>query len=333
MKLFLTGATGFVGFNFLLQALSDTTIERIGVSVRHGGKLVSLLASEGIYGIPAKLQIIQGNAKNWKTEELDFSPSVCLHCAGVLFARTKKEYFDGNVEGTRKLLQSLPADCPCIILSSQSAVGSTPSGSQARIEEDTPAPLSFYGASKLAMEEMIASEFSSKRKILILRPSIVLGPRDSASLPLFQMTKYPLWCKPCEVEKILSWIAVDDLVKGIFAILRTSQHQSGTYFICAQDPISDEELIRTAGGYFGHQAPILQIPKFLLRIVAKISAWVPAIGHAVPSLMPDRFAELFEDSWLISSKKFQQDFAWKSQANLATTLHATAECYKKRGIL
>jgi len=333
LKILVTGATGFVGFNFLLRALHDPDIEAIGVSVRHGGKLAGLLALEGIGGLPEKLQVLEGDSSDWKLEELNFAPDLCFHFAGVLFARTREEYFVGNEEGTRRLLAALPANCRVIALSSQAAAGPTPLGIDALKETHSPSPVSYYGQSKLAMERILENAQKAGREVWILRPPVVIGPHDSATLPLFQMARGPIWFKPGGREKHISWIAVADLVDALFAAA-PRQPGTGVYFVSGPASITDLELIQSAGATMGRtQALTLRLPKLLLGMVGIISRLFPLIGRLAPSLMPDRVAELMEDCWVIDASRFQEVCQWKPARQLQETLQETADFYRKQNAL
>lgn len=333
MKLFLTGSTGFVGFTILLESLRNPLIDHLTASVRNPSKLLSLLASEGFPSPPPKLSIIQGDTSQWNLPSSDFSPTACIHCAGTLFSHDPAAYFRDNVDGTLNLLAQLPPSCQTILLSSQSAAGPSPSFSQPLHENDPCAPISFYGKSKYQMELAVGKKFASSRPILVLRPPIILGPRDSASLPLFRMAKSPVCFKPGSQEKTLSWISVNDLVSALFTALRKDSPSSGTYFVAATDPTTDSTLIREAAQTLGKNPVILPIPKLLLKSIARLSSLFPAIGKSVPSLTPDRCQELFHDAWVVSPSRFQNDFSWQASESLPTTLRQTCDSYLRRNLL
>ena len=89
------------------------------------------LAAEGFPGRPAELRIARWGDP--PPAEVDHA----VHCAGVLFARHRDEYFRVNVEETLAVLTRLPAPVRLIVLSSQSAGGPTPAGKIARTAADT----------------------------------------------------------------------------------------------------------------------------------------------------------------------------------------------------
>jgi len=323
MKVFLTGATGFVGRNFLLRLLTETSVSRIACSVRNGGKLAGQLAAEGLGRIPGKIEVLDGDHTGWGFDHPPFAPDVCIHLAGVLFARSKEDYFAGNLGGAQKLVGELPPECPLIVVSSQSALGPTPPGIDALDETASPAPLSFYGKSKLAMEQFLRS-LGGVRRIFILRPPIILGPRDTATEPLFQMARGPFLFKPCKQDKTLSWIAVEDFVEALFMLARrvVNDHTmpGGLWHVANPTPISDSQLLREAANVVGGSGRLVRLPESALHLAAAASRILPAIGRAVPSLTPDRALELFEPRWIMNPSRFESEFSWKARESLQATL-------------
>ena len=204
--LLLTGATGFVGRNFLLKELQKGT--RILAPVRNTEKLKNQLLQEGT---PERsVAPLDTNPSHWR----DVNPTHAVLSAGVLFARNKAEYFQTNVDWTIQLLSALPTNCRVVVLSSQSAGGPTPSGMVSRNESHVDTPLTWYGKSKLELESQILKKFP-ERDITILRPPMILGPRDTATLPLFKMASGLIRSKPGLRKKEFSFLAVDDVVSAI----------------------------------------------------------------------------------------------------------------------
>lgn len=328
MNLFITGATGFVGRNLLLKALADGVYSSIIASVRNPEKLKQQLDQEGV------------NQKNviaipWG-EALPVGLHVdhAVHCAGVLFARDRDAYFSVNVEQSMRVIQSLPPDAKVLALSSQSAGGPTPNTRDFRTMDDVDMPLTWYGESKLAMEQKLKAERPGS---IIIRPPMILGARDQATLPLFKMAAGLIRPKPGLREKSYSWIAVRDLVRDIFSLLRdVSDWQSvtpRTMYASAPQSISDRDLVRTAALLMKSRGIDLPLPHPLLGLVAQLVDAVPTLRENTPSLTRDRVKEIFADRWVVDAEPFRNLAGQHAYASLHETLAETLDWYRKCGQL
>ena len=83
------------------------------------------------------------------------------------------------------------------------------------------------------------------RPITILRPPMILGPRDRATLPLFRMARGAIRIKPGFRTKSYSFIAVEDLVAAIFLALESEPLAQSCYVASAQS-MTDWQLIASA---------------------------------------------------------------------------------------
>ena len=321
MRLFLTGATGFVGLNLLLEAQKSGRYTEIVVAVRDGDKLLRQLAAENIADT-AVMRITPWDAP--PPAGIDHA----VHCAGVLFARNRDDYFRVNVDDTLRLLNALPATAKIVVLSSQAAAGPTPAGRKIRTAADPDTPITWYGESKLAMEKTLRA---TRPDALILRPPMILGPRDRATLPLFRMAAGPLRIKPGRAPKSYSWIAVRDLVSGILNALGSSAESP--LAACCPEPITDIELIETAAQILGRRGKTIALPHPFIRGMSAIVDAIPALRAAAPSLTRDRARDIFADLWVIDGAAFRSRFAPGPFATLRETLAETAAWYARAGLL
>jgi hypothetical protein len=164
---------------------------------------------------------------------------------------------------------------------------------------------------------------------------MVLGPRDSATLPLFQMAGGLLCLKPGSRTKELSWVGVGDLVRALRVMMAhwtvEPTELIPTFFVCSAPEITDRELIRTTAQIVGGKGFLLPLPDSILRLVGVLSRWFPAIGAAVPSLQPDRLQELLESRWVVTDAAFRETFLWKSHDALPGVITETARWLHQTG--
>jgi nucleoside-diphosphate-sugar epimerase len=323
MSLFLTGATGFLGRNILLRALSEG--KEVLTAVRNADKLLQQLRFE--QKDPQKIHLLPALPGRW--------PRISPHCAilggGVLFERNRSDYFSTNVDWTLATLRALPPDCRTVVISSQSAGGPTPDGKAARSEEDPDAPITWYGESKLAMERAIRREFPN-RAISILRPPMILGPRDTATLPLFRMARGAIRIKPGLRPKSYSFIAVEDLVTAIFLSLESEPCPQASYVASAQS-MTDWQLIAAAAAACHARGVTVPVPHLIVRMLSALVDKIPRLRTGAPSLTRDRAREIWPDRWVVDGSKFSRRTGWRASINLSEALQAAQSYYVREGKL
>ena len=328
MRILVTGATGFIGRTLVLRALRDDQVTEVIAPVRSEEKLRAQLAREGVLDL-SKLQIVGAEAPHWHFGRVGPIDRV-VHCAGVLFGRSRDEYFRVNVDGTLRLLASVPGDPATIVLSSQSAGGPTPEGHPAKKLDHPDRPISWYGESKLHMERAVRE--AGHQRVRFLRAPMVLGPGDQATLPLFRMVRGKIWTKPGRELKHFSWISSDDLADAIDAWFERGDQLSIAH-VTSPGTITDAELMLTAGKVSGKKGTLLPVPQILLKPVAFASKFIPAIGEKVPSLTADRAREIWPNRWVIDPEPFHQAIGWRGRATLEDTLSRTLAWFRRESLV
>jgi len=319
-SILITGATGFVGRTLLIRAVESG--RRVWAPVRDEEKLHRQVAREGLDA--RMVTALPAEPKHWPG---DVIPDQAVLSAGVLFARNRQEYFETNVDWTLRVLSHLPADCKTVVLSSQSAGGPTPANLAKRTEATPDAPLTWYGESKLALERAVPHE----RNVTILRPPMILGARDTATLPLFKMARGLVRPKPGLRPKFFSYLGVDDVVGAIFAAMDVSER--GPFYIAADEPVSDLELIAKAARVAGARGVSLRIPQVFVRLLSAVVDAVPAMREATPSLTRDRAREIWADRWVVDAAKFRNVSTWRPSVPLEKALADAFAHYRESGQL
>jgi nucleoside-diphosphate-sugar epimerase len=323
MSLLLTGATGFLGRNILLRALSER--REVLTPVRNPDKLWQQLRFENKDS--GDIHLLPALPNRWPR----ISPRYAILGGGVLFERNRSDYFCTNVDWTLATLRALPPECRIVVISSQSAGGPTPDGKAARSEEDFDTPITWYGESKLAMERSIRDEFPD-RPISILRPPMILGPRDTATLPLFRMARGAVRIKPGLRPKSYSFIAVEDLVTAIFLSLESEPFPLASY-VASPHSTTDWELIAAAAAACHARGVTLPVPHLFVRMLSAFIDAIPGWRAKAPSLTRDRAREIWPDRWVVDGSKFSRLTGWRASTNLSEALQAAQSYYVREGKL
>lgn len=325
MTLLLTGATGFVGRNVLLEALPRYS--RIFVPVRDMPKLERQLKAEEVSS--DQITPLSADPSEWADLPIDHA----VLGAGVLFARSREEYFSTNVDWKLRVIKRLPANCKITVLSSQSAGGPTLPNRRYRSDSDPDTPITWYGESKLAMERAIRQQFPD-RFINILRPPMVLGARDTATLPLFRMARGFVRIKPGLHTKQYSFIAVDDLVTAIFASLEISTPLPLSHcHVASSATFSDGELIAGAAKAARGRGVTVPVPQPCVQLLSVIVDAVPALRRQTPSLTKDRAREIWPRRWVVDGSNFEEFTGWRPSTGLQEALQSAHDYYVREGTL
>lgn len=328
MELLLTGSTGFVGRNLLLRLADDRRWSRIILPVRDPGKLRAQLAGEGIPD-EGRFLILRVTGNFWELPG-DISPDLVIHAAGLLFGRLKEEYLAVNVEGSIRLAAQLPRKARMIVLSSMAAGGPTPPGVSCRTGDHEDRPVSLYGASKLVMERELGMRLG--RRLMILRPPMVLGPRDAATLPLFRMAAGAVRIKPGFSSKHYSWIDVGDLCDAILDVaVAGSWDQRGPFYPGSHGIITDRELIATAAAVLGSKGITVAVPQTLIRLTSLAVDAVPSWRASLPSLGRDRVREILPGRWVADGSGLGVHYGWSPRRTLRESLSETAAWLRNQG--
>ena len=183
MKVLVTGASGFFGSHVAEE------LARQGVDVRVLLRRTSSRAF--LAGFPHEVAI--GDvADAGSLPGAVAGVEAVVHAAGLIKARSAAEFDAINARGTANLLAAIGQAAPdlrrFVYVSSLAAHGPSEDGAPRRAEAE-PRPLTAYGRSKLAGEEAVRASPISDRAVIV-RPSVIYGPRDPALLSFFQAVRW-----------------------------------------------------------------------------------------------------------------------------------------------
>lgn len=325
MNILVTGANGFVGLHLcqLLLNAGHTVYavvrKKSNMPITHGS-----------------LHIVEGSVDqnlNWMDNVLS-KVDTFIHTAGIVHSYNNDDFFRVNSFATEQILEKINALNPklhFILISSLAAAG--PSiGEDARTEEDILLPISAYGKSKKLAEEML-SKFPHIASSII-RPPMVIGPRDSAVLDIYKMVKSRIIVLPGmnSKKKLYSFVCVFDLIKTIELVATTKTQ--GTFYSASPQIITFQEMIQKINQLFGNRFIIyLPLPLFLTKFAANLLKFFYFFKKHNLRLTPDKYYELAAENFTCNAQKSRDMLGQKYQYDIDKTLKVTFEDYKKRGWL
>lgn len=325
MKAFVTGATGFIGFN-LTRALLEKGNEVLCL-VRPGSNFARLQM--------AGAQLIEGDLLDPVNLQAPLlSCDTVIHVAGVTKSLTPEGYYRGNLLTTKNLLSILQGEQAktqkLIYISSQAAAG--PSSSPHFSEYDASFPISAYGTSKRDAEKAIF-EAKTDGNFTILRPSIVFGPHDNEMLPLFKAAKKGIIPQPGFNDFPVNFIYVADLVAAILLAADHPEAAGKTYFIHDGRVSSWKNMNQIIKEEVNSRAIILPIARNLLQCVCYISGSIAKLRDKPSYMNMDKWLEIKQGAWLCSTKRFQQELGFTPHWSLEKAVSETASWYRQKKLL
>lgn len=336
-KALVTGATGFVGSNLVDHLLQQTwqvdclvrDLERASSLEQRGAALCqgTLSDAEGL------VQRAEGC-------------NVIYHVAGRVRALSDQQFTTDNVDGTRNVVAAAAAqpNPPVVVLvSSLAAGGPNQPGAPAR-ETDDDRPISAYGESKLAAERA-AAEFADQVPISIVRPPIIFGPADKASLKIFNgIRRLRIHPVPGLRRFPVSLVHVADLCNAMITIAERGTRvvastngkadiAAGTYHVAAERTIPYGELGKLAAQALDCQGVAVPLPKALFWM---LGGGVELFGQVIrrPQVLNlDKIREAVAPAWECNDEKIRQELDYQPAATLEQRFAETAQWYREQGWL
>jgi nucleoside-diphosphate-sugar epimerase len=194
-----------------------------------------------------------------------------------------------------------------------------------------PAPVTAYGRSKLAGEAR-ALGFKERIEIVIVRPTVVYGPRDREVLPLFRLARAGFLPAFGGRDQQLNLCHGADIALGT-ALAGEADVASGAVFLLgdARD-YSISELTEVFGSVVGRRVRALPVPRALLRAAAWSAGTWARINGSAAMLSPQKVPELVT-SWPLSIEAARRDLGYAPRRDLRAGLAETLRWYEEEGML
>lgn len=318
----VTGANGFVG-SHLVDYLLEKNYE-VRCIVRKSSNL-RWLEGKNVKIIDCGLKDIEGMSSALN------GAAYIYHVAGVVKSKTPEGYFKGNVDNTQALLVAAVKNADTIkkivIVSSLTAVG--PSSEENPATEKTACnPITTYGKSKLAQEEL-AKSFMNKLPITICRAPAVYGERDTEIFIFFKTFQRGLMTSIGFNRKLVSLIHVRDLVEGFYFAAVSEKSSGEIYFITAEKFVTWQEVGSITSKIMDKKPIKIAVPHFVVYIVAAIAQFMSYFSNKPATLNLEKAKDITQTAWICDASKAKKDLGFIASIGLEEGIRRTVEWYKK----
>ena len=319
-KILITGASGFVGYHLIREALLQDF--EVFAAVRKTSEVAHLA------DLPIRLVYPAFQNTDQLTRDLSlYGITHIVHAAAVTKAANQKEYDYANAILTRNLaLAAGRADIALenfVFLSSLAAKGPSFNG-QPITEETPPHPVTFYGKSKLLAENYLAEVDGIP--LTGLRPTAVYGPREKDLFIVLKMIKQGWELYIGRLQQRLSFVYVQDLVNVVFRTLAGPGR--GSYYNVSDGEGYDRYALAQITRSLLHKRTFrLHVPLGLVRAFLKIqNRLTPAAKASILNL--DKLSELTA-SWECSIEKLRCELQYQPAYQLQEGLSQTIGWYQQ----
>jgi len=270
MKVFLTGATGFVGHHVARALAAEGA--RLRMLVRKSSKLANV---EGIAGETHVGNLAEPESLRPALAGCD----VVVHVAADyrLWIPDPAVMYKANVEGTRELLR-LAREAGVKRFVYTSSVATMRFHRDGTVSnEDTPVTLEdmvgHYKRSKFLAEREALRAAESGQQVVVLNPTTPIGPNDAKPTPTgrifvdFLNGKFPAY-----VDTGLNLVDVSEVARAHVSAL--TRGQPGRRYILGGENLTLKQILDKMAAISGLKSPTVEIPFAVAATYAFFEEWI-----------------------------------------------------------
>ena len=256
MKVFLTGATGFVGSHVARQVASAGADLRLLVRPTSVTRNIDDLNAERVTG-----DLCDSDSLRLGMEGCELVYHVAADYR--LWTRDPEQMYRANVEGTRAIIEAAAQAKirRVIYTSSVATMGFTANGTPAT--EDSPVGLAdmigHYKRSKFMAEQVALEAARAGRDVVIVNPTAPIGEQDIKPTPTGRIVLDFLKRKfPAYVDTGLNLVDVREVARG--HVVAAERARAGERYILGGENLTLKQILDKLAKLTGLPSPTLRLP-------------------------------------------------------------------------
>jgi nucleoside-diphosphate-sugar epimerase len=246
-QILITGATGFVGQNLIINIDTRHSIKKWGREQLQHCNINELIGTDAVIHLAGKAHDIKKVVN-------------------------PKEYYQVNYELTKQLFDAFLESSATVFvfMSSVKAVADEVVG--VLTEEFKVNPQTHYGLSKrLAEEYMVTKNLTEGKRVYILRPCMIHGPGNKGNLNLlYQLVSKGIPWPLGAFENKRSFCSIENLMFIINELIEREDIPNGVYNVSDDQAISTNRLIELIAQSKNKKARIYNISQKCIITLAKL---------------------------------------------------------------
>lgn len=327
MRVLVTGATGFIGRHVVAELCE------------RGAEVVALArATSNTSGLDG-VDIAVGDMTRPETLAAPIADcDAVIHLAALLKAAWKPDFHSANAEGAANVAAACAAALrpPVLVVVSSLAAGGPVERGGTRTEEMPEIPVSRYGRAKLAAERA-ASEHAGDVAITIVRPPMVFGEHDMATLPMFRAAARGFAVSPTrEPFEVCAVHARDLAVALVDAVDRGervgSEPGSGIYYAPGTGRMDLADFGHAIGAALDRSVTSLRMPRLVTWAVNGLAELRGRLLDRPTMLSLDKYREAVGGAWVCSADKIRAQLDWRP-ADFDRRLAETVAWYRDQQLI
>jgi len=269
------------------------------------------------------------------------------HLAGAVKALTPSQMWKANSTGTQTVVDACSARTtpPTLLYVSSIAAAGPTSSDQPKRECDPCRPVSRYGRTK-RRGEVAAAKVADRLPVTIVRPPIVFGPGDGATLALFRpIRKHGVLTVPGSRKHKYSFIHSDDLVDALIVSAESGRRIAfpddgtegfgqGCYFVGYDPPVTYVDFGNVVAQVVGRErVRSVRVYKYLVRFGGRIVDIYAQVRRQPQVFSFDKAKEAVAGSWICSSDLIETECGFQPARSFEERISETADWLFEHGWL